>query len=98
MNTLSFLKYTVNVTFERALKKKFEKLIKNAKNIIRVGYFQSGEANNFKILLVIKYYNNISLLTEKINACLQWEVIFQFFSACQLTDMEHCLKGKIKMK
>lgn len=57
MNTLSFLKYTVNVTFERALKKKFEKLIKNAKNIIiiRVGYFQSGEANNFKILLVIKY-------------------------------------------
>lgn len=55
MNTLSFLKYTVNVTFEIALKKKFEKLIKNAKNIIRVGYFQSGEANNFKILLVIKY-------------------------------------------
>lgn len=55
MNTLSFLKYTVNITFERASKKKFEKLIKNAKNIIRVGYFQSGEANNFKILLVIKY-------------------------------------------
>lgn len=50
-----FFKVYCYVTFERASKKKFEKLIKNAKNIIRVGYFQSGEANNFKILLVIKY-------------------------------------------
>lgn len=52
MNTLSFLS---TVKFGKALKKKFEKLIKIAKNGIEVGYFQSGEANNFKILLVIKY-------------------------------------------